>query len=120
MIHVHYEYDTGEGGYVDYIEPFPLGKGLTTKVIQSRQPLLLGTAKEQAASGAYIAPELLKKGTGVMSESTMMVPIIVSDKVLGVANGHQLQATCLQRKSPAPPANALRQHGRCHRERASL
>ena len=85
MIHVHYEYDEGEGGYVDYIEPFPLGKGLTTKVIQSRQPLLFNTAKEQSASGAYIAPELLEQGSGVISESLIMVPIIVSDKVLGVA-----------------------------------
>jgi len=85
MIHVHYEYDEGEGGYVDYIEPFPLGKRLTTKVIKSRQPILLGTAKDQAAMGAYIAPELLEQGTGVISESMMMVPIIVSDKVLGVA-----------------------------------
>jgi len=84
LIHTHYEYDTGEGGYADYIEPFPLGKGLTTKVIRSRRSLRLGTIKEQVANGSYITPEMLKKSTGVMSESTMVVPIIVSDKVLGV------------------------------------
>ncbi|MFN8433539.1 MAG: GAF domain-containing protein [Anaerolineales bacterium] len=85
LIHVHYEYDQGEGGYIDYIEPFPLGKGMTSKVIKSRQPLLLNTAKEQSANGGYIAPELLEQGSGVISESVMIVPIIVSNKVLGVA-----------------------------------
>src|SRR5258707_13704525 len=83
MIHIFYEYDSGEGGYVDYIEPFPLGTGLTSKVIQSRQPLLLGTAEQQMANGAYSPPEL---GEGAISESMMMVPIVVSDKVLGVVS----------------------------------
>ena len=83
MIHILYEYDSGEGGYIDYIEPFPLGTGLTSKVIQSRQPLLLSTAQEQLANGAYSPPEL---GTGAISESMMMVPILVSDKVLGVVS----------------------------------
>ncbi len=85
LIHTLYEYDAGEGGYVDYIEPFPLGKGLTSKVIQTREPLLLGTAEEQTAHGSYIPPELLEKGSGVISESLMMVPIVVGMQVLGVA-----------------------------------
>jgi GAF domain-containing protein len=28
LIHVHYEFDRNEGGYIDYVEPFPLGTGL--------------------------------------------------------------------------------------------
>ena len=84
MIHVHYEYDAGEGGYVDYLEPFALGKGLTSKVIQTRQPILVNTLKDQVTKGAYIAPELLEKGSGVISESSMLVPIIVGEKVIGV------------------------------------
>jgi len=84
LIHTLYEYDTGEGGYIDYIEPFPLGKGLTTKVIQSRLPLLIGTSKEQTEQGGYIAPEQLEKSSGVMSESVLMVPIVVGAQVLGV------------------------------------
>ena len=39
LIHNLYTYDNGEGGYVDYLEPFPLGMGLTTQVINSRQAL---------------------------------------------------------------------------------
>ena len=86
LIHSLYEFDSGEGGYVDYVEPFPLGKGITTKVIQGRLPLLLGTLNEQLEQGGYIAPEVLEKGSGVTTESMMMVPIIVSMQVLGVAS----------------------------------
>ncbi len=85
MIHTHYEYDEGEGGYVDYIEPFPLGKGMTSKVIQSRQPLRLGTLDEQQVHGAYLTPEQIENDANdVITQSSMMVPIIVSEKVLGV------------------------------------
>jgi GAF domain-containing protein len=87
MIHTLYEYDSGEGGYIDFIEPFPLGQGLTTRVIRSRQPLLIGTSQEQVALGAYMAPELLEKGIGgVPAESMMFVPIIVGEKVIGVTS----------------------------------
>jgi PAS domain S-box-containing protein len=86
LIHTYYEYDKGEGGYVDYIEPFPLGKGLTTVVLRNKRPLLLNTAKEQESHGAYVAPELLEKSTGLITESMMMVPIIVGMKALGVAS----------------------------------
>jgi PAS domain S-box-containing protein len=86
LIHTLYSYDSGEGGYVDYIEPFLLGKGLTTKVIQTGQPLLLATAQEQIARGGYIPPEMLEKSINVVQESMMMVPIMVGMKVLGVAS----------------------------------
>ncbi len=84
LIHTQYEYDQGEGGYVDYLQPFPLGEGLTSKVIAARQPLLLGTLEEQAEHGARLAPELIEKGTGVITQSWLGVPIIVGDRVLGV------------------------------------
>jgi hypothetical protein len=35
MINVPYEYDRNEGGYIDYVEPFPLGTGISSKVIQT-------------------------------------------------------------------------------------
>jgi GAF domain-containing protein/DNA-binding response OmpR family regulator len=85
LIHNLYEYDAGEGGYVDYLEPIPLGKGLTSKVIQTGQPLLLGNQQEQKAQGAYIAPETLERGSGIIAESMLMVPIVVGKHVLGVA-----------------------------------
>ncbi len=85
MIHVLYEYDPGEGGYIDYIEPFPLGVGLTSRVIQTRKSLLLGTQQEQIAQGAYLPPESIENSSGITSESMLNVPIIVGDQVLGVA-----------------------------------
>ncbi len=71
---------------MDYIEPFPLGIGLTSKVIKSRKPLLMGTLLEQRANGSYMAPEIMEQSSSdLIAESSMLVPIIVNDQVLGVA-----------------------------------
>ena len=59
-----YEFDNGEGGYIDTRAPFPLGKGLSSKVILTRQPVMLGTLEDQNANGAYIPPELMDQGSG--------------------------------------------------------
>ena len=94
LIHSLYEFDKGEGGYIDYLEPIPLGTGLTSKVISSRLPLLLGTLEEQIANGAYLSPEQLKQGTGILTQSSLGVPIITGDRVLGVVGlgSYQLHA----------------------------
>ena len=84
LIHSFYEYDKNEGGYIDDIEPFPLGTGLTSKVITSRQPLMLGTLEEEIANGAYFPPELMENGSGTLTQSWLGVPIIVNEKVLGI------------------------------------
>jgi GAF domain-containing protein/DNA-binding response OmpR family regulator len=86
MIHPLYEYDQGEGGHLDYIQPFPLGKGLNSRVIQSGHPLLLGTLDEQIANGAYATPEQLDLDSGVTTQSWLGVPIMVHDRVLGTVN----------------------------------
>lgn len=84
LIHVPYEYDQKEGGYIDYIEPFPLGVGLSSRVIASGQPLMLGTLEEEIASGAYFPPEILEKGSGFLSQSWLGVPIIAKNQILGL------------------------------------
>lgn len=84
LIHSYYEFDKNEGGYVDYVEPFPLGTGLTSRVISSRQPLLLNTFAEEVANGAYFPPELVEQSSGTLSQSWLGVPILVSDRVLGI------------------------------------
>ncbi len=87
LIHTLYAYEQDEGGYLDYFEPFPLGKGLTTKVIQSCKPLLMGTVEEQRANGAYFPPEMLERleiGSTALTPSAMYVPIIVNDIAIGV------------------------------------
>ncbi len=86
LIHSAYEFDKGEGGYVDYIEPFPLGKGVSSKVILSRQPLNIGTSEEQVIHGAYLPPEMLERSTGDIAQSWLGVPIVVNDRVLGLVS----------------------------------
>ena len=84
LINIPYEYDRNEGGYIDYVEPFPLGKGLSSKVIMSGQPLMAGTLDEEIANGAYFPPEIIKKGSGFYSQSWLGVPILVKDQALGL------------------------------------
>jgi signal transduction histidine kinase/CheY-like chemotaxis protein len=84
MIHVPYEFDRKEGGYIDYVEPFPLGAGLSSKVISSGQPLMACTLDEEIANGAYFPSEIIEKGSGFYSQSWLGVPIMSSDQVLGL------------------------------------
>ena len=84
MIHVPYEYDESEGGYIDYVEPFPLGTGLSSKVITTGQPLLLGTLEEEIANGAYFPPEIIEQGTGTFGQSWVGAPIMANEQVLGL------------------------------------
>jgi signal transduction histidine kinase/CheY-like chemotaxis protein len=84
LIHSHYEYDKGEGGYIDYIDPFPLGTGLASKVILTSQPLMLGTLEEEIANGAYFPPEIIEQGSGSFSQSWLGVPILAGERVLGL------------------------------------
>lgn len=83
LIHTYYEYDRTEGGYIDYVEPFPLGTGLASKVILSGQPLLLGSLEEEIASGAYFPPEIIEQGSTNFSQSWVGVPILSGSQVLG-------------------------------------
>ena len=81
LIHVPYSY------YQDYqeIDPFAFGQGLTSRVIKSRNPLILGTNQQQHALGGLRVTEEDK------TESYMGVPIITSEKVLGVASVQSYQ-----------------------------
>jgi GAF domain-containing protein len=65
------------------IKPFQLGEGLTSKVIESRKPLLFNTDAEQKRHGALTDENV---GEADDSESYMGVPIIFNDKVLGVVS----------------------------------
>ncbi|HEY5983065.1 MAG TPA: GAF domain-containing protein, partial [Anaerolineales bacterium] len=84
LIHVPYEYDRNGGGYIDYVEPFPLGTGLASKVITTRQPLMLGTVEEEIANGAYFPPEIIEKGYSDLAHSWLGVPIMVKDQAVGL------------------------------------
>jgi GAF domain-containing protein len=66
-----------EGNEMLKIEPFPLGEGLTSIVIQSRQPLMLveDTANKARRLGAKV--------TGRPAKSWLGVPLILGSEVIG-------------------------------------
>ena len=73
VISFPYEVEEGERYHT---EPFVLGPGLSSIVIQSRSALRIGTAEESVAKGAITA--------GAVTQSWLGVPIPAGDRVLGV------------------------------------
>ncbi|MEK7784796.1 MAG: GAF domain-containing protein, partial [Chloroflexota bacterium] len=73
LLEIPYFYDNGQ---ITSIDPFLLGRGLTSIIIQTRQPLILNNADEAATHGAII--------DGAPAESYLGVPIIVRDNIIGV------------------------------------
>ena len=73
-----------EGNQPVRLAPVPLGRGLTSVVIQTRQPLLINdNARERAAElGALIIGEAPRSFLGV--------PILVGDEVIGVISVQSL------------------------------
>ena len=88
LIHLPYAYDRV---LVD-TPPFPYGSGLTSKVIDTRQPLILSSFEEIIGGGAVLTPNT--PGDELMPQSYLGVPIIVGEKVLGVIDvqSHQPHA----------------------------
>ncbi len=84
LISSYYEFDKNEGGVLENVDPFPLGIGLTSKVITTGQPLLLNTLEEELANGAYFPPEVVEQSSGVISQSWLGVPIINNEHPIGV------------------------------------
>ena len=83
LIQPVYEWDAGR--YIEDVPPFPLGKGLTSHVIQTRRPLMLASAAETAAYGAYYPPQAAALNPTI-TQSYLGVPIIVGENVLGVVS----------------------------------
>ncbi len=96
-ISIPYMYEKGfEGGDVTSIDTFPLGEGLTSILIRTKQPLLLveDTENRAAALGAKIA--------GKPAKSWLGTPLIVADEAIGalivqdVENEHAFDESDLQ------------------------
>ena len=66
-------------------EPFAMGEGLTSKVILSGKPLVLGSIEQQIALGALMPTEEDR------TESYLGVPIIAGDKTPGVVSVQSYQ-----------------------------
>jgi signal transduction histidine kinase/CheY-like chemotaxis protein/uncharacterized protein YigA (DUF484 family) len=65
-----------EGGARGTQDPMAFGEGLTSRIIRSREPLLLNRAADWDALGT--------RGTGTLSKSYLGVPIIVGGVAIGV------------------------------------
>ncbi|TPI43194.1 response regulator [Mesorhizobium sp. B3-1-6] len=76
LINVSYAFD----GNYQYPEPFAMGEGLTSRVILSGKPLLLGTADEAIGLGALMPKEEDE------TETYLGVPIIAGNRTLGVVS----------------------------------
>jgi GAF domain-containing protein len=74
LIHIPYIF---EGGKILSIDPFPLGEGLTSILISTKQPLMLVENTEQQAR------ELGAKVLGLMPKSWLGVPLVHKGEVLG-------------------------------------
>jgi GAF domain-containing protein/DNA-binding response OmpR family regulator len=79
---IDFVYAVEEGEPVE-MTPIPFGTGLTSKVIQSRQPLLIATNRAPDAEGAI--------RTGLETQSWLGVPILAGDRVLGTIALESLQ-----------------------------
>jgi GAF domain-containing protein len=76
---------TSEAGEILDLEPVPLGDGLTSTVIRSRQPLLLVEDAERIAS-ALGAGQI-----GALAKSWLGVPMMIGDEVIGVITVQDLE-----------------------------
>ncbi|MCC7189030.1 MAG: GAF domain-containing protein [Anaerolineales bacterium] len=81
---INLAYSYCDGLYYENEPPWELGEGLTSLIIESRQPLLLHSAREMDEHGAaaYVTAPPGERDP----ESYMGVPILVGDKVFGVVD----------------------------------
>jgi PAS domain S-box-containing protein len=77
---IHWPYFAGLDGKLILQESAPLGSGLTSHIIRSRQPLVLGTLEEAKPYGAVWVYDDLEREP----KSWIGVPILVSDEAMGV------------------------------------
>jgi PAS domain S-box-containing protein len=81
-IEIPYMLDAGQRMH---IEPFPLGRGLTSVIIQQRAPLLINQDAQRAVT------ELGAITTGKDARSFLGVPVMAGDEVLGVISVQDLE-----------------------------
>jgi GAF domain-containing protein len=77
-VNIPYYYERGaEDGRAISLEPFPLGEGLTSVVVRSKQPLMIVENADQttAASGAKVA--------GSSAKSWLGAPLMIAGEVIG-------------------------------------
>lgn len=77
-------YSFADGRYYEEEPPWVLGEGLTSRIIRTRKPLLLNSAREIEDHGA--AAYLTAPSDEEDPQSYMGVPIMMGDRVMGVVD----------------------------------
>ncbi|GAB4503765.1 MAG: hypothetical protein Fur0043_07570 [Anaerolineales bacterium] len=95
-IQIPYNYEEGKLGT---IETFPLGEGLTSTIIHSKQPLLLENERQAERLGA--------KQVGKSAKSWMGVPLLVNNQVIGVFIVQDVEKEGVFRQEDLQTLNAL-------------
>ena len=85
-----------EAGGTQPQEPLPFGEGLTSLVIQRRQPLLLNRVEDWTALG--------QRGVGTRAMSWLGVPILAGDRAIGVIS---VQSTTVEGRFSASDVTLL-------------
>jgi len=81
LISFPFEIDSNLGRV--HADPIPLGQGLTTKVLETRRPLRLGTYADIVANGMVIVPYAEGESAG-MAGSWLGVPILAGEEAIGL------------------------------------
>ena len=80
---IHFPYYM-EQGYRHNEAPNPLGRGLTSQVIEARQPISLGSQAEQQQHNVVVVVSPGEERE--LNESYLGVPILIGDDVMGVVS----------------------------------
>jgi GAF domain-containing protein/CheY-like chemotaxis protein len=80
---IAFPYELDDGRRV-HGETLPLGKGLTSRVLESGRPLHFGSLAEAEAAGAVFNRSFAEGEVGEMTESWLGVPIKSGDETVGV------------------------------------
>ncbi|HET9909056.1 MAG TPA: GAF domain-containing protein, partial [Anaerolineales bacterium] len=81
LLHQYYNYDMGP---MQLDQPIPFGEGMSSKAIQTKQPIVFETDQESRELGAIPSTMPTAKGSMKDSESGVIVPILTADKAIGV------------------------------------
>ncbi|HEY5729996.1 MAG TPA: GAF domain-containing protein, partial [Anaerolineales bacterium] len=93
LFHHQYYFDKTLGNHLHNIDPYPFGKGLSSQIIESGQPLLLHTAEECADHGVLLLTKIDNEYKKIYKDvkddyvnSYLGVPIKISGKIIGVVS----------------------------------
>ena len=117
---LHYLYWQEAGQRLPEQAPYALGPGLTSQVIEARQPLVLGTHEAQMQQGAIAIPLDPDDPDEQKTESWLGVPILSGGQVTGVINVQSYRQNTFEEADAPLAGHHRRQRRRGPAERPPL